>query len=1120
MIQKSSSDSTSLCNLYNQNYKTRLKFIRNLSILIFLVTVIFCAVQPVSAADPYASQKTAYLTAHPGQSIVPYPWDPSSSTRILPFNYAVPAAPSNNFSLEATRNQFESTSFVITAQKDLTNIGISIPDLKSEQGNSLSANSINVRTVKVWYQASPNDVWLNHNDYILAPELLLKDDGLVKVDYTNKINYLKVSINGSQQYIDISNPAAVFPASATVTDASTLQPFSLAANENKQLWVTVHVPANTPAGDYKGNITITAASETPVIMPFTVMVLPFDLETAPLEYSLYYRGRIPATSQPGINSEYKTATQYSLELQDMKDHGVLYPVLYQGNDKMLGTALSLRAQSGLPMDHIYVVSLETGNPTTPAGLSALATQVTQWKSTTTQYGFSNFYAYGIDEATGTTLQSERTAWQTAKQNGANIFVAGSPDAVNIVGDLLNVAVIAGNLNATLAAQWHSYGQRIFSYAHPQVGVEDPELYRKNYGFTLWNAGYDGAMNYAYQHSYGNIWNDFDSVDQHYRDHVFAYPTSTGVIDTIQWEGWREGVDDTRYLATLKKKEGSDVSGRAIVSNSLVAGNNMATIRKKVIAQILLVNTIAPVAGFTGMSVSGTAPLNVTFIDTSTNSPTSWTWSFGDGSTVNATLRNPVHTYTAAGNYTVSLNATNIAGFNTKTRIDYITVAAAPVANFTGMSVSGTAPLNVTFIDTSTNSPTSWAWSFGDGSTVNATLRNPVHTYTAAGNYTVSLNATNIAGFNTKTRIDYITVTAVPVANFTATSISGTAPLNVTFIDTSTNSPTSWAWSFGDGSTVNSTIRNPVHTYNATGNYTVLLNATNNAGFNTRTRVGYITVTAAPVANFTGISVSGTAPLNVTFIDTSTNSPTSWAWSFGDGSSENATIKNPIHTYNAAGTYSVSLTAINAAGSSTKTQTSYVTVTAVPLAPVAGFTGTPVSGTVPLKVLFTDASTNSPTSWTWSFGDGSSVNASAKNPIHTYTTAGKYTVTLTARNAAGNGSITKTNYITVTSTNPAPTVQYIANVTSGTAPLAVQFTVTSISARSDITSGVWDVNNDGKIEFNYRNPMYVYQTPGIYTVNLTVTNADGTGSIIKTNYITVNPASPSPTPTPKSYIKLE
>jgi hypothetical protein len=59
------------------------------------------------------------------------------------------------------------------------------------------------------------------------------------------------------------------------------------------------------------------------------------------------------------------------------------------------------------------------------------------------------------------------------------------------------------------------------------------------------------MDYAYQHGFGHVWNDFD--DPTYRDHVFAYPTFHGVIGTIQWEGFREGVDDVRYLATLLKR---------------------------------------------------------------------------------------------------------------------------------------------------------------------------------------------------------------------------------------------------------------------------------------------------------------------------------------------------------------------------------------------------------------------------------------------------------------------------------------------------------------------------------------------------------------------------------------
>jgi len=165
-----------------------------------------------------------------------------------------------------------------------------------------------------------------------------------------------------------------------------------------------------------------------------------------------------------------------------------------------------------------------------------------------------------------------------------------------------------------------------------------------------------------------------------------------------------------------------------------------------------------ISNFYADKTTGTAPLTVSFTDTSTGSPTAWNWSFGDGSTVNATSRHPVHTYSSPGNYTVSLNVTNAGGSDTKTALNYIMVKMPPpVANFSATPTTGTAPFTVIFTDTSTGSPTAWNWSFGDGSTVNATIRHPVHTYSTPGNYTVSLNVTNAGGSNTTVRTTCIQV---------------------------------------------------------------------------------------------------------------------------------------------------------------------------------------------------------------------------------------------------------------------------------------------------------------------------------------------------------------------------
>jgi len=169
-------------------------------------------------------------------------------------------------------------------------------------------------------------------------------------------------------------------------------------------------------------------------------------------------------------------------------------------------------------------------------------------------------------------------------------------------------------------------------------------------------------------------------------------------------------------------------------------------------------------------------------------------------------------------------------------------------------------------------------------------------------------------------------TVPPTADFSGTPTSGTVPLTVNFTDLSTENPSSWSWTFGDGGT--STVKNPSHQYTAIGTYTVTLTATNSYGSDSETKTGYITVTAVqvPVAAFTGTPTTIVKGQSVTFTDQSTNSPTSWSWTFTGGTPSSSTAQNPVVTYSTAGTYSVSLTATNSAGSNTLTKTNYITVT--------------------------------------------------------------------------------------------------------------------------------------------------------------------------------------------------
>lgn len=324
----------------------------------------------------------------------------------------------------------------------------------------------------------------------------------------------------------------------------------------------------------------------------------------------------------------------------------------------------------------------------------------------------------------------------------------------------------------------------------------------------------------------------------------------------------------------------------------------------------------PRAGFTFTPPNPSVTSTVHFTDTSSGAPTSWLWNFGDPASDGndtSTDQNPTHVFNSAGDYSVSLTVTNDSGSSTISQTLTILPPQVPNASFTFVADK----LRVQFTDTSTNNPTAWSWNFGDGASSNntSTLQNPIHTYSTEGKYTVKLVATNIAG-DSQPAFRSLTVfrtVQVPVATF-AFSVSR---FTAGFTDTSANSPTAWSWDFGDpdsGGDNVSDLQNPTHTFTRVGAYTVMLVASNAAGASApASRVVVIGTTPAPVASF-AFTVDG---LTVAFTDTSTNGPTSWSWNFGDdGSPTNtSTARNPTHVYPAFGTYTVTLVASNAVGSS-------------------------------------------------------------------------------------------------------------------------------------------------------------------------------------------------------------
>lgn len=304
----------------------------------------------------------------------------------------------------------------------------------------------------------------------------------------------------------------------------------------------------------------------------------------------------------------------------------------------------------------------------------------------------------------------------------------------------------------------------------------------------------------------------------------------------------------------------------------------------------------------------------------------------------------------------------------------------------------------------------WNWNFGDGAS--STLRNPAHTYTLPGVYTVSLSIETTADITRSvSKTAYIRV-ADPSAevDFTASKTDISVGDVVAFTDLSTVNSTSILsrqWTFGDGST--STAANPSHKYVGTGTYTVSLTLHTTTNDYQKIKENYIVVRGPLNADFSYENA---------FVDEDTQffpfvygnqGEVSYAWDFGDGGT--SMDDQPAHRYTVRGQYEVTLTVIDDAGSNVVSKT--IDITFRP--PQVLFIAEPRTQSVGKEVEFHDRTIGgygTVIEWLWTFGDGST--SKSQNPSHTYMKEGSYTVSLEVTSAPDGqkGKLVKKAYITI------------------------------------------------------------------------------------------------------------
>ena len=409
------------------------------------------------------------------------------------------------------------------------------------------------------------------------------------------------------------------------------------------------------------------------------------------------------------------------------------------------------------------------------------------------------------------------------------------------------------------------------------------------------------------------------------------------------------------------------------------------------------------------------------------------------------------------------------------------------ANFTATPTSGCAPLVVRFTDNTSNKPTQWRWNLGNGTI--SFLQNPSVTYFNPGQYTIKLVVKSSTGADSITKTKFINVYAQPKVQFISNITSGCFPLPVQFTDQSaavSGSINAWQWDFGDG--FSSTLQNPAHTYNSSGNFNVTLRVRNsNNCLTTLSKSQFIKISTGVKANFSNNAPNNCGfPVTINFKNLSTGTGTlNYKWDFGDGAI--SILANPSHAYFAYGTFTVRLIVINAKGcTDTITKSNEIVISKVK----AAFANTDtVCALQPF--LFTNTSSPAPLSNKWSFGDG--TFSTAKNPIKKYTAAGTYDVKLISNFGSCTDSVIKT--ITV---SPKPLAAFTsADTVSCNSPFVVHF----ISQSADAVAYQWSFG-DSTFATD-QNPVHTYTWVGKLTVQLVVTNANGcTDTITKKDFIKI------------------
>ncbi len=460
------------------------------------------------------------------------------------------------------------------------------------------------------------------------------------------------------------------------------------------------------------------------------------------------------------------------------------------------------------------------------------------------------------------------------------------------------------------------------------------------------------------------------------------------------------------------------------------------------------------------------------------------WDFGDGSPLDSTNLNPVHTYVAAGVYTVQQTITGADGC-IEVSSTPILIGSIPLASITPLDGCASAPIQIKDnSSTAVGTISQWNWDLGNGTI--SSLQNPGATYLTTGVKNLSLTVQSKEGCVSAPVTAVLQVNPLPVIDFTITgSFCKKSNLQFTnFSSVDSGSIASTTYNFGNG--IQSQQPNPVSQYDSSISYKPTLTVVTDKGCQL-TKLKSIFIMPAPIAAFK-YNAALCNPYAAAFTDssyaTNGNRITSWWWQLGNGTSSN--IQNPTTNYTLSGDAVVQLVVKTSNGCLSDTAKKIISFKEDPLAKF-GY-NTPLCEGQPIS--FKDSSFISAgtiASWQW-IVDGK-VTSNQQNPFLVFS-AGSHKVQFLVTDESGCKSDTATRFFAI---DKLPIIK--AQFADGCKGNTITFKAVNISGEI-ISNWKWDFG-DNNFSLS-KDTQHIYTASGNFKVLLMALSASGCAQNIDSN----------------------